>query len=255
MCSSLRHHYALDSNFETTLSILAIDSEHLGGSSATQSRAILAESLIFAPEIRLSRIKIFGPLAMDQPLHPNGTSGPSGGEPSAAGRPVRALKSELLALRQAHIGPNVALNYSRDPIVVLRGDKQHLYDEVISRKSLYAERREREGTGEVSSALPAMYGGAYRGVTAKITASCGGIDSSAPRTLRLDWRTTRPRSQRGTVRGASNSISVRTRIDVALSIKRLAVRQRVPGLCQQRVPRGSLPPPCSGGCVKATGHT
>lgn len=38
-------------------------------------------------------------------------------------------KSDLLALRAKHIGRNVALNYSADPIVVLRGEAQHLYDE------------------------------------------------------------------------------------------------------------------------------
>ena len=40
-----------------------------------------------------------------------------------------SLKEDLLALRRHYIGPNVALNYSRDPIVVLRGEKQFLYDE------------------------------------------------------------------------------------------------------------------------------
>ena len=40
------------------------------------------------------------------------------------------LKLELLAQRTVYIGPNVALNYSSNPIVVLRGEKQFLYDEV-----------------------------------------------------------------------------------------------------------------------------
>ena len=41
-----------------------------------------------------------------------------------------ALKSELLAARSRHIGANVALNYSRNPLVILKGREQHLYDEV-----------------------------------------------------------------------------------------------------------------------------
>ena len=35
-----------------------------------------------------------------------------------------------MAARRTFIAPNVALNYARNPIVVLRGEAQHLYDEV-----------------------------------------------------------------------------------------------------------------------------
>ncbi len=39
-------------------------------------------------------------------------------------------KDELLSERKEMIGYNVALNYSKTPLVLLRGKGQYLYDEV-----------------------------------------------------------------------------------------------------------------------------
>ena len=39
------------------------------------------------------------------------------------------LKEKLIADRRKLLGPNCALNFSKDPLVILRGEKQWLYDE------------------------------------------------------------------------------------------------------------------------------
>lgn len=38
-------------------------------------------------------------------------------------------REELLAARAEYVGPNVALNYKSDPLYIVRGRGQHLYDE------------------------------------------------------------------------------------------------------------------------------
>jgi hypothetical protein len=47
-----------------------------------------------------------------------------------------SLRDEILADRKKYIGYNVAVNYAKDPIVVMRGEKQFLYDEVRVRGAL-----------------------------------------------------------------------------------------------------------------------
>jgi ethanolamine-phosphate phospho-lyase len=42
---------------------------------------------------------------------------------------MAGMKESLIAERAQVIGPNCALNYAKNPIVVLRGEKQWLYDE------------------------------------------------------------------------------------------------------------------------------
>jgi 4-aminobutyrate aminotransferase-like enzyme len=42
---------------------------------------------------------------------------------------MAGLKDALLAERAQLLGSNCALNYSKNPLVVLRGEKQWLYDE------------------------------------------------------------------------------------------------------------------------------
>jgi hypothetical protein len=41
-----------------------------------------------------------------------------------------ASREELLSERQARIGYNVALNYNKEPLLIVRGQAQYLYDEV-----------------------------------------------------------------------------------------------------------------------------
>lgn len=50
---------------------------------------------------------------------------------AAADKPSAIVdKSELLKRRAAHIGQNVALNYSKAPLCIMEGRGQYLYDEV-----------------------------------------------------------------------------------------------------------------------------
>lgn len=40
------------------------------------------------------------------------------------------IKSSLIEARHRHIGANVALNYSKSPLLIMEGRAQHLIDEV-----------------------------------------------------------------------------------------------------------------------------
>lgn len=44
------------------------------------------------------------------------------------------LKARILEGRKKHIGYNCALNYSKDPLMIVRGEGQWLYDEVGDRE-------------------------------------------------------------------------------------------------------------------------
>jgi IS5 family transposase len=74
----------------------------------------------------------FGSLRGDCPYIPRSSQSFHMAAPSGS----TSLRDEILADRKKYIGYNVAVNYAKDPIVVMRGEKQFLYDEVRVRGAL-----------------------------------------------------------------------------------------------------------------------
>ena len=50
--------------------------------------------------------------------------------PASAAAYTGPSKEQILKDRRQHIGYNCALNYSKSPLLIVRGQAQHLFDEV-----------------------------------------------------------------------------------------------------------------------------
>lgn len=91
------------------------------------------------------------------------------------------LKEKLIADRRKLLGPNCALNFSKDPLVILRGEKQWLYDE-HGLAYLDVSHLGQEWEGSPRPIDPTSYRSVST-MSATLAVSCAGVCALSPLSL------------------------------------------------------------------------